>query len=239
MSDERQYFNFPVQLLKGIFKDKQGVLNSILYFALYAHSLKINNGERFLRTEVNTDLKDFLTSAKYFNVTLGDGKNAYNKGRELFNSIPNDSPTTGLNTSIFWDFYKNHKSDLEIACLLAFLAIRSILGMKSYCKITNAYLWARMDGKSKTIEDVSELSPDVARYAKEYQTKKIKETLRNDWGLKYYSYHTRGFYVSFDLELGKLVFEAEKRKKKSKDNDYKRREREAREKALRILNNKF
>lgn len=42
MSDT-QYFNFPVQILNGIFQDKEKVLCDILYCALYAHSLKLEN----------------------------------------------------------------------------------------------------------------------------------------------------------------------------------------------------
>jgi len=229
---EAQYFNFPVKLLEGIFKDKQTVLSDAIYYSLYSHSLKLELGE--------SDYEKFVAAWKWFNVT-GVDKEKFKRGKELFNSIPTDSPKVGLNISIFWDFYKSHKSDFEIACLAAFLAIKSILGSKPYCKMTNAYLWARMNGNSKSNKDSSELlSPEVLKYANEYQTGKIKKALRDNWGLTTYARYTRGFYVSFTLTLDQLVFEAEKRRKKIKDKHFMELEIEARNKALiRLYNHPF
>jgi hypothetical protein len=207
---ETQYFNFPVKLLEGIFEDKQTVLSDALYYSLYSYSLKLELGE--------SDFDNFKSSAKFFNVNLGNAKGSFKRGKELFDSIPTDSPKTGLNLSIYWDFCKNHKSDFDIACLTAFLAIKSIIGTKPYCKMNNAYLWSRMSGKSKTVNDWKELPEHIYKYCNEYQTsKKIIPALCEGWGLVYYSRFTRGFYVSFILKLEQLVFEAEKRRKTVKD----------------------
>ncbi len=72
-----------------------------------------------------------------------------------------------------------------------------------------------MDGKVKSIEDVSELSERVRYFAQEYQTLKIKRELQENWGLIYYAQQTRGFYFSFRLELKALIREALKRKRKT------------------------
>jgi hypothetical protein len=72
-----------------------------------------------------------------------------------------------------------------------------------------------MDGKVKSIKDVSELSEKMRFFAQEYQTLKIKRELQDNWGLTYYAQQTRGFYFSFKLELKSLIREALKIKRKS------------------------
>lgn len=217
MKDKPEYFNFPVTLLNGLFEDKIKVLNDILYFALYAHSLKMDAEELYN----NSELSKFKSAAKYYDVNLSGNEQAikskFKQGKQLFDSIPTYSPKVGLRIEIFWDFYKNDKSDFDIACLSAFLAIKSILGSKPYCKTDNSYLWARMCGNAKAIKDVSELSEGVKKYANDYQTVKIKTALRDSWGLVTYSRYTRGFYVSFALDLPTLIMEAEKRRKSTKE----------------------
>lgn len=59
-----------------------------------------------------------------------------------------------------------------------------------------------------------------------------KDELVDKWGLKTYSRYTRGFYFSFKMELDALVFEAEKSRKKAKMAYLKKKEDEARLKAL-------
>lgn len=238
MSDT-QYFNFPVQILKGIFEDKKKVLNDILYCALYSHSLKLNDGYRYPRGENSSEYKDFMAACTWYCVDLkGNEKERKEKmyhGRMLINGLPANSPKVGLNISIWWDYYLNEKSDFDIACLTAFLAIKSILGTKPYCRTDNSFLWARMSGNSKAMKDQSELTPGVLKFANEYQTKKIKRALRDGWGLIHYAFHTRGFYVSFTLDLPALVMEAEKRKKSTKEKQYQQYEKDVRKQVLESL----
>ena len=193
MSDV-QYFNFPIELLKDLFNDKVKTLNNILYYALYAHSLKLEQG--------NEQYDHFIAAASFYGVSLGgnteDKRRKFKAGKVLYESIDDSSPKAGFNISIFWDYYKNDKSHFDLACLAAFLAIKSILVTKPYQKVTNNFLWARMCGYRKKIDDISELSIDVVKYTKEYQINKIKQALA-DWGLISYGHYTRGFYVSFKL----------------------------------------
>lgn len=225
MSDVK-YFNFPIKLLEDIFKDKNTVLENILYYALYSHSLKLDEEDLYS----NSEFSKFKSAAKFYSVTLGGGdqdiKLKLRQGKKLFDSIPTDSPKVGLNIKIFWDYYKNDKSDFDIACLAAFLAIKSILGFKPYCRTDNSFLWGRMSGNAKAIKDVSELSEGVKKYANDYQTVKIKNALRDGWELVTYSRYTRGFYVSFTLDLPALIMEAETRRKSTKEKQYKQQEKD-------------
>lgn len=215
--NKEKYFNFPIQLLEGFMNENRKILTDISNYAIYENTLKLEHG---------TELQKTKDSANFYNMTLGNVKNTFNNGKILYNSIPTSSPKVGLNTSIFWDFYNNEKTEFDKICLLAFLSIKSIIGLKPYHKATNLYLWSRMDGKVKAIVEVSELSNEIKKYANEYQTKKIKTALRNNWGLLYYGRHTRGFYVSFILTLKQLIFEAEKRRISTKEKQYKLQEKE-------------
>jgi hypothetical protein len=220
MSTEKskeKYFNFPIQLLEGFIMNSNKVLTNISNYSIYEHTLKL---------EFGTDLQKMKDSASFYNMTLGSVKNSLGSGKMLHESIPTNSPKVGLNLSIFWDFYTNEKTEFDKVCLLAFLGIKSILGKQSYCKATNLFLWSRMDGKTNAIVEVLTLSNEVRKYANEYQTKKIKTALRNNWGLVTYARHTRGFYVSFILDLKKLITEAEKRRISTKEKQYKEKEKQ-------------
>lgn len=226
-NDER-YFNFPIQLLKGFMIDDNKALNDICNYAIYENSLKLILGE--------SELENMKDSAKFFNLTLGSVKQSLENGKSLYNNVPQISPKVGLNLSIFWDFIKNDKSEFDRICLLGFLAIKSILQKNTYCKIDNKFWLSRMDGNSKSVNDYGELSTPIKQFANEYQTKKIKTALRDNWGLVTYSRHTRGFYVSYSLTLEQLIYEAEKRRKSTKEKQYKIQEKEALKRVLEKLN---
>ncbi len=220
-SNER-YFNFPIQLLEGFMTEPREILNNICDYAIYAHSLKLEYGNEKERMK---------SSASYFKVVLNNKDTELENGKYWMRIIPSNSPMVGMKLDIYWDYYKNDKTDFEKVCLLGFLAIKSILQKKPYCKITNKYWLSRMDGNPKQCK-IEELSEPIQKYANEYQTKKIKTELRDNWKLRTYSRYTRGFYISFNLSLDKLVLEAEKRRKSTKEKQYKLKEKAALKKAL-------
>lgn len=226
MSKEK-YFNFPIQLLNGFMIDAKKVLNDISNYAVYENSLKL---------ELGTELEKMKASASFYNINLGSIPSSLKNGKSLYNSTyGNNSPKVGLSMMIFWDFYKNEKTEFDKICLLCFLGLKSIIGRKSFCKVTNLYLWARMDGKANTIVSVNELSNEVIKYANRYQSETIKNELILNWHLIYYSRYTRGFYVSFKMSLEDLIFEAEKKRKSIKEKQQKEIQKEALKKALERL----
>lgn len=231
MSNEKRdekYFNFPIQLLEGFIVNSEKVLNNICDYAVYENASKFEHG---------THLQKIKASASFYELTLGSDKNTLDNGKMLYDSIPTNSPKVGLNRIVFWDFFTNDKSDFDKVCLLAFLAIKSILGPKTHCKANNMFLWSRMDGKTKTIDEVSELSKEVQKYANRYQTENVKKELILNWHLIYYSRYTRGFYISFKMTLENLIFEAEKKRKSTKEKKQKQLQNEALRKALERLKN--
>jgi hypothetical protein len=227
MKGEEKYLNFPIQLLEGFMTDSKQALNNILHYAVFARSLKL---------EFGTELEKFKSSAGYLNVSLGNMKFALLNGRMLHDSLPDNLPKVGFSSSIFWTYYKDDKTDFEKACLLAFLAIKSIIGDKKYCKTVNNFVLARMDGRSKSVIDDSEMSYEIYFFSNRYQLTKIIDELKSNWGLVYYSRRTRGFYVSFKMDLEVLVTIAEKARKSTRRKQEKALENEIVKRVLNQLN---
>ena len=224
MSDEK-YFNIPVQLLMDFMVDSSKCLNKVFDYAVYKHSLKLEG----------TQAERFKASCKWYGVTVGNHTKSIEDGKDLLENTPDNSPKVGLSLSLFWDFYKNEKSDFEKVCLLGYLAIKSIVQTKPYWKLDNKFWLSRMDGNVKAVTALSRLSEDILKHSTEYQLVKIKKELRENWGLVTYSRYTRGFYVSYTLTLEQLVFEAEKQRKSVKEKQYKEREKEAVREAIKRL----
>jgi hypothetical protein len=228
MREEEKYFNVPVQLFNGFMDDSKKCLNSVFDYAIYQHSLKLTG----------TQAERLKAACKWYVVQAGNNSKTIADGKELTENTPENSPKVGLSLSMFWDFYNNDKSDFDKICLLGYLAIKSILQKKPYWKLDNKFWLSRMDGKVKAVAEFDEISESILKYSSEYQTKKIKTELRNNWGLVAYGRYTRGFYVSYSLTIDQLVFEAEKRRKSTIDKQHKQAEKEALLKAIQKLNNK-
>lgn len=215
--NEEKYFNAPIQLFSGFLEDSTACLNNVFDFAIYNHSKDFPGSET----------ERFKEACKWYGVNPGDARESARKGKELTENTPLNSPRVGLKLSLFWQYYKDEKSEFEKVCLLGYLSIKSILQNKAFFKVDNKFWLSRMDGKAKSVLEVWELSAKLQKYASEYQTVKIKKELVNNWGLVTYSRYTRGFYVSFDITLEQLIFEAEKRRKSTLEKQYKEREKEA------------
>lgn len=212
MNKNVRYFNFPIQLLKGFLNDSNKVLNNIFDYCLFEFTLRLDE-EDGDNEDDDVVTRKMERAAKYFRLSIGNIMRCYKEGEKLYNSIPQKSPHCGLSLQIFWDFFENHKTDFEKVTLLKFLAIKSILGKKSYCKVTNNFVIARMDGNAKLSPKIS---PALVKFGKEYQFRKIKDELRLKWHMTSYGKGVRGFYVSFELNDEQLIYIAEMNRDKNK-----------------------
>ncbi len=227
---DETYFNFPVQLLQNFMQDSKSILNDIIDYAIYEHFLFETTGNKAERLK---------QCAQFFGITLGNSTEVYNNGKELYEFYPRESksPKVGINRDILFDYYKNNKTEFENISLLGFLAIKSIVQNKAYCKVTLKYWLARMDGEVRSCE-FEELSEPIHKYSSRYHYGKLKEELQLNWGLKEYSNYTRGFYVSFKMSIDDLVYEVEKKRKTRKENELKLSKQKAKISAINKLNNK-
>lgn len=214
MSDEKKYFNFPVMMLQGVlegWKDKDEFLTDLLYFHISNHAQKLEDLNEYEETEVLR----FKRSAEYWNVSMsGNLRTRQERGAELLAAFEESKVFVGISTEVFWNYYKTLKTDLEWECLVAFLALKSILGNKSYCKTNNTLLYARMSGNESSKDDYS---LTFTRFRRD----KIILKLETEWNLKYYSRHTKGFYFGIDVSLKDLIFNAENRRESFKAKELK------------------
>jgi hypothetical protein len=229
MSDDR-YFNFPIQMLQDAFCDIKGTMDKIMDYAGYAHTLKLELGD---------DMDKMRSAGSYLGITYEDRSGSYKNGKIWYDSIPVNSPMVGINIEMCFDFFNNHKTQDDISVLLAFLAIKSIIGRKAYCKMTNEYLITRMGGYAR-IEDLPNPLPHpLSGYYTRRKLDKMKSELQLNWNVNIYSYYTRGFYVSIDnkFSLDKLVLAAERNRKSTREGKLRQQKIKARKKALRALRN--
>lgn len=222
--NKEKYFNFPIQLLEGFIDNDIQILENILHYAIYSHYLKLEYGDEGER---------IIESANFFGVSLASEKRTLERGEMIVDSISPNSPLVGINLSIFFDFYQNDKTEFEKVTLLGFIAIKSILQKKSYCKITNNFWLSRMDGKASSIKEIYELSEPIKKYAVHYQLRKIKAELERNWKLKTVS--GRGFSVSFKMSIEALTYEVLKKRKRYKDAEIKKAKDKAKNDALKRL----
>lgn len=221
MSEKVVYLNFPITLIRGFMYTSKECLNNIMDYAIYSHAEK--NYYLSQGSGQQKELADFKDSSSFFGIKLGDLKSSYENGKKLYYAECG-KPKAGISKDVCFDYYQNEKTDFEKACLLAFLALKSIMGKKPYYKCTNAYLLSRMAGDVGTRLC---LPDEIKLFSTEYQLRKIITELRLNWGLVYYSRYTRGFYVSFQMALKDLILQAEKNRASTKRNKLREEENEA------------
>ncbi len=197
-----KFFNFPILLMQSA-PNMKVFCNNVIDYCIYKHSLSLEG-------TADTRMK---AASHYFGVALGNVSRSLRDGRELYDSMPTRPAMTGINKDLLFEFYKEDKTDFEIASLIAFLAIKSILGKKSYSRITNEYLLCRMAGYNSK-QDLRELPEYLTPYRKRRGLNRIKMELQRSYGLKIYARYTRGFFVSFSLTLEELIKEVEMKRKK-------------------------
>jgi hypothetical protein len=211
--DER-YFNFPISLLDGFMTDSKKVLDDIIDYAIYKY------------------MKDYnctIDKAEaFFGVQVGNKNEAIERGKFKY-QYKNDNRFSGISVPLFFDYFEHNKSDFDKAVLLAFLALKSIVGNKRYYKLTKQQIWYnRMAGK----KDKSKTLPkEVAKYCTRYQIGKIKVELFNSFNVSFYAYHTRGQYISLKLSVEELAQVAESHKQSTKQKRMSQATKEAYQKA--------
>ena len=210
-----RFFNFPIQMMQGVlegWKEKDEFLKDVLYFHIANHAEKIEDLNEYEETEEQR----FKRSAEFWGVKMsGNIERSHERGAELLEEFEKSKVFVGISTEIFWNFYQNEKTQFEWECLVAFLALKSILGKKTFCKSNNALLYARMSG-NESVTDLHSLT--LSRFHRD----KIILKLEIEWNLKYYSRYTKGFYFGIDTTLQDLIFFAEDRRESFKAKELKK-----------------
>ncbi len=247
MSSQVKYFNFPIQLLEGFLEDSKSCLENIISYSVCYHAFftyEVSEVDEHNEYEPDpsdeSKLNDYRIKAamRFYHINIDGYSYLKETGLVLLDSVPKDSPKTGLNVSIFWDYFNNHKTEFEKAVLLCHLALKSIVMNRKYAKTQNLFMWSRMNGNTKSIKSIDSLDSLLHKYTKPYQRQKIIDSLRLEWGLSYYGERSRGFYFSYQLDFKDLALAAEKKKKSRRLENMKKEQREIAAEVRKGLNSK-
>lgn len=251
------FFNFPVTLLRGFTNDEKRpeILRHILYYTTYVKALAIKNAvlnsgmthfdnleDALLRFEEAAmyllwDMKqpqsqsDFegerqMYLGKWHFNNEETWEEAVKIGGRLYRENRGKAPT-GISRTVFWDYYHNDKSQWQIAELLGYLAIKSIVGKRPSRKVGEKLLKARMSGLH-AIKDGA-IDASIEEFLTESRMRSLKVRLCLNWGMKKSPTNARGFWVSMGnkTSLVGLIIASKQATKKSKIKRLKDQEREA------------
>jgi len=126
---------------------------------------------------------------------------------EMEKTIPDNSPTVGIPQKKLKEFYSQEKTELEIMTFAAYLAIRSILGTKKYCRTTKEMILARTFG-FRNMAELNQNPPTLyAKYSKRYWIDKLLAEVR-EWNIHIYSTNEglRGMYIGNGAEISEDYF---------------------------------
>lgn len=221
IDENYKYLNFPVTILKHQFPAiktvceeaiSYGILNQLSDFSMEGQSLE----------------ESAKLVAEHFGVSELTPERLILVGAKVASETPPKPPFAGIRASMLKEYLVSNKTELDIACFRAYIAIRSILGNEPVKKITNDHLLARMFGYSSASElpPESERTGDLKKYSSQYYLRKIRNELVLNWHLKCYAggptSGVRGFYVSFQMNHRSLVTYATKQKLAKKNRDKKK-----------------
>jgi len=214
-------YNFPISMLRDFMKYTDNTLDNILDFCIwqtYKQCKDIDTTKETLGISIGSNVDDVLRN----------GKGLYNRHAD------NGYPWTGISHDLFWSYMRKGRSGFDKACLLAFLAIKSLIGQKPYYKLTNqSILFKRMAGYKES--DNIKLPKEIAYFTTRYRFDKIKLELKENWNIVIYASYMRGMYLSTSLTLDELALQAEKNKLRTRRMMQTRATAEARKKALAAL----
>ena len=146
-----------------------------------------------------------------------------------------------ISFSHIWNYLKHPKTEYDVIQLLAFTAIKSIIGNRRCCKTNKQHIVARMLGFA-SIKDIPEkmdsrLMEVFVKYSHRYHIDKLLQDLELKWNVQTYSSNMRGLYICIEskMSLEDMIMFAESNKKKTRIMQLKESKRSIKEKVIQQL----
>jgi hypothetical protein len=215
--NNKKYLNFPLPMLKTLYTDSNKFFDDIFDVAIFLYSKSLEGDE----------LERYNEALEFLRCTQGNHNRGISNAKKILSDLPFKYCFTGIEKEMYFDYYKNAKSDFQIECLGAFLGIKSILGTKPFCKTNKAHILARMFGYNTFKDLPDKLTPLQEKYKTRWHMDKILMELETGWFLKIISNHQRGMYISFDLSLEELALKSETIKEKNRIQQFKDQKKKA------------
>jgi hypothetical protein len=125
-------------------------------------------------------------------------KDIFDWAMEMEKQIPPKSPMVMIGQDKLREFYSEEKTELEIMTFAVYLAIRSILGTKKFCRTTKEMILARAFG-FRNMEELAKNPPALfEKYSNRYWIDKVlSEVSGGGWNIHVYSTKKglRGLYI--------------------------------------------
>jgi hypothetical protein len=229
-----KYLIFPIWLLDSCeIENFQNTVNRIFSYAVYRHSEKLTLGT------LNRKIADASTYFGY-KLTEHDHRTQFfvDKGEMLIDAKDKTRPdliTISIPADKAVEFLTNQKTELEAASLLAYCALRSVVGKQLFAKTSKTQVLSKMAG-NRTRESQKVLPEWLQKYETRYYFEKIKFELEQNWGVEFYGLFVRGFYASFLLDQKVLVKTVETHRKAYLLKTHREGQWEARSQALQDIN---
>lgn len=222
------YLNFPISIIEGIFENHNETFNNIVKWAA-ADVMKGCNGQ--------FPTARLLAANQELQINMPVNQSTYQQCLDIYKKYT--GARTGLSRENAkylkqcWGFLK----DSDKVLWLAFIAAKSIIGNKAYCKTNDLMLFARMNGLLRAYANEKDLKKHSNPLISNFYTRRKRDTLRKrlaeEFHIKCYSFHDRGYFISRRLSLERLVelVELDRHQKKS----YQGKTARARKRALELI----
>lgn len=201
-----KYFNVPIAMLDGFCDRPRQRLCDMLAWATYAtvKRIRAKDGNEYGYKVIKKAMEEMGYKHN------GNEFDYYNVCGEIYSRTK--GATAGITAENFFKMYNatEKATETEKVYFLASLALRSILGKKTYCKTNYKMMFARMNGRQKaydTDEELKEQShPTLTKHYTRRKVMTIRRALSERYGVATYSIQgERGFYISDKMTLEELI----------------------------------
>lgn len=171
----------------------------------------------------------------------GDFDKCLKLGKEIEKIIPANEPYPSINKNLLFEFRDGNKTEFDLMQFACYIAVRSILGKKSYCRTNKEMILCRAFGYASKKHLPDTFNPIIQelfnKYLKRYHIDRILQSLQINWNILIYSHNMRGLYIGLSkkITLENMILQAEIKKKKNQIDKLKKRKQEAKAKALQQL----
>ena len=209
--DKAIYYNAPCELYRHFLrsdKDFMKVLCDIPAFVLY-DACKAMYKSKLNEEVIKEKVKGY--GINYLN-PVGSWKDGEALYIEYVEKAMNAPAYFSISKKTYWRFRDGESTEFDRALLLAYLAIKSMVGKRDMIRTNMAAICSRMDGNTKP-QKTEYLSDGVKKYLNRYWINKLLSALYEKRGVTFYggnsSHKVRGFYCSTTLTMEELIIKAE------------------------------
>lgn len=188
---KRHYMKVPIVMFQGFLENPKETINDWFLYNLAEYAFT-QNGEAGLCIDGYLDaINHYKLHGNKINFELD-----YVRASELFFSIERDEPYVQILWGKAYEFYALPKKEIDYLSLLAYMAIKSLLGSRKMLKINDNMLFGRMAGHRYADAAMFGIPYELDKHRSRRKVDKLKANLMKNWYVSIYGYRLRGYYVS-------------------------------------------